>query len=184
MQGDVFRVGGIEYTTARMPPGYAVSRCGLVVSSLKRKAGSEPLETTWRPRKQFTTPKGYRSIGLRVDGRTLTERVHRLVLLAWVGPPPPGKPHCRHLDGNPGNNHIDNLAWGSPLENAADAMSHGTLVKGEDNSAAKLTEPNVREIRRLASLGLEYTEIARRFGVSDVAIGLVVRRKVWAWLTD
>ena len=41
--------------------------------------------------------------------------VHRLVLVAFSGHDGVGL-ECRHLDGNPRNNNIDNLKWGTRLE--------------------------------------------------------------------
>lgn len=54
-----------------------------------------------------------------------THRVHQLVLKAFVGPRPEGK-WGLHKDGNPANNCVDNLYWGTPKENAQDAIRHGT----------------------------------------------------------
>lgn len=51
--------------------------------------------------------------------------VHALVLLAFVGPRPDGM-LTRHLDGDPTNNHLSNLVYGTPSENAMDAVRHGT----------------------------------------------------------
>lgn len=68
--------------------------------------------------KTSRTNKGY----LRVLGRF----VHRLVLEAFIGPCPSGM-ECRHLDGNPSNNRLENLLWGTPLENANDRRRHGTV---------------------------------------------------------
>ena len=51
--------------------------------------------------------------------------VHALVLLAFVGPPPE-KHECRHLNGNPSDNRLENLRWGTRSENIADAIRHGT----------------------------------------------------------
>ena len=60
-----------------------------------------------------------------VLGRGNTRMVHALVLTAFVGPRPPGA-DCRHLDGDPTNNHLANLRWGSRTENILDAVAHGT----------------------------------------------------------
>jgi hypothetical protein len=54
------------------------------------------------------------------------EYVHRLVLLAFVGPCPDGM-ECRHKDGDKRNNRLSNLMWVTPLENSADKYTHGTL---------------------------------------------------------
>lgn len=52
-------------------------------------------------------------------------RVHQLVLEAFVGPRPEGL-LTRHLDGDPTNNRLDNLAYGTPSENMRDRRDHGT----------------------------------------------------------
>ncbi len=53
------------------------------------------------------------------------QRVHRLVALAFLGPPASDQ-EVRHLDGNPSNNHLENLAWGTHAENRRDQLRHGT----------------------------------------------------------
>lgn len=45
-----------------------------------------------------------------------TCKVHRLILETFVGPCPPDM-ECRHLDGNPSNNKLENLKWGTAHEN-------------------------------------------------------------------
>ncbi len=60
------------------------------------------------------------SVGRRYRGVTLFhpdlatghrfEYVHRLVLEAHVGRCPSGK-ECAHVDADPANNHVENLAW-------------------------------------------------------------------------
>jgi len=51
--------------------------------------------------------------------------VHRLVLEAFVGLCPL-EMECRHLDGNPENNRLDNLKWGTRSENVKDSIKHNT----------------------------------------------------------
>lgn len=50
--------------------------------------------------------------------------VHTLVALAFIGPRPEGC-DIRHLDGNPLNNHADNLAYGTRTENILDVYRIG-----------------------------------------------------------
>lgn len=49
--------------------------------------------------------------------------VHRLVLQAFVGPSEP-KQVCRHLNGNPADNRLENLEWGSYKANSRDISAH------------------------------------------------------------
>ena len=53
------------------------------------------------------------------------------------------------------------------------------MSRGEAHYRAKLTTENVIEIRRRAASGERYTDLGRAFGVTDVLIGLIVRRKSW-----
>ena len=70
---------------------------------------------------------------------------HRLLLLTFVGPPPFPGAQVRHLDGNPMNNALDNLAWGTAKENAADRDRHGTTNRRPTNY--KLSREAVAEIK-------------------------------------
>lgn len=53
------------------------------------------------------------------------KRVCVLVLITFAGARPAGKVAC-HGDGNPSNNALSNLRWGTHSENAMDAVAHGT----------------------------------------------------------
>lgn len=61
-------------------------------------------------------------------GRRNIYYVHRLVLITFVGPCPDGM-ECRHLDGNPSNNRVDNLRWGTKIENSNDRWYHDTMPR-------------------------------------------------------
>lgn len=67
-----------------------------------------------------------------------THKVHRLVLLAFVGPARSKSHVCRHLDGNPANNTLSNLAWGTQQQNWDDRRRHGTDLVGRKHSPATL----------------------------------------------
>lgn len=69
--------------------------------------------------------KGHLMVNLRVDGKRIPMLVHRAVLAAFVGPAPIDKPITRHLDGDPTNNRLSNIAYGTYVENEADKLQHG-----------------------------------------------------------
>lgn len=71
----------------------------------------------------FTTEKGYQRVYLYRTPRVQRVRIHTAVLHAFIGPRPAGMV-TRHLDGDPANNHLSNLAWGTHAENVADKMRH------------------------------------------------------------
>jgi DNA invertase Pin-like site-specific DNA recombinase len=52
--------------------------------------------------------------------------------------------------------------------------------RGSTNGQAKLTEDDVREIRRLYATGnFTQRELALEFGIARSAIGKIVRRQAW-----
>lgn len=104
--------------------------------------------------------------------------VHRLVLLAFVGPPPPGMV-ASHIDGNPSNNRPENLRWESPSENERRKRLHGTAQQGERNGAARLTASVVLAIRRKAP-AIGQRRAAALFGVSQGYVSMIVNGRAWA----
>ncbi len=73
-------------------------------------------------------PDGYPQVTLRRGGRTQLAAVHRLVMLAFAGPPPldeDGKPmEVLHRNGKPGDPGRRNLRYGTKPENRADRERH------------------------------------------------------------
>lgn len=69
-------------------------------------------------------PSGYPSVKLSRDGRKTHFVVHVLVVTAFRGPRP-GLQECRHLNGDPADNRLQNLAWGTSAENKQDMIAHG-----------------------------------------------------------
>ena len=101
---------------------------------------------------------------------------------AFIGPRPEGL-YVLHGDGDPLNNYVGNLRYGTPSENNLDAIGHGTFQMGEDHTSALLTEDQVHEIRRLLSTaGLGYEEIGRRFGVKRETVRSIHRGLTWKQL--
>mgnify|MGYP000973833453 CR=1 FL=1 len=70
-------------------------------------------------------PGGYLQVALHREGRRGRAFVHRLVLEAFSGPCPSGMEAC-HIDGDPANNALSNLRWGTHSENMFDKVRHGT----------------------------------------------------------
>lgn len=160
-------------------PRYAVNANGIVISICSRNGRGK--DRFWENATQVKPGKdkdGYHIVCLCNDGHKRTLKVHALVLSTFVGPCPDGM-LCRHLDGNRTNNHISNLAWGTPLDNSQDMVLHGTSNKGKKHGMAKLTDSDVLSIRERAADGESQTSIAKDFPITQSTISLIVRRKKW-----
>ncbi len=128
--------------------------------------------------KQFRDRRGYLHVNLYDgSGRPKHCLVHRLVFEAWVSPIPSGF-QVNHISGK--CNQIENLEIVTPEENRDHAMRTGLINRrGEANPRAKLTEDNVREIRKLRAQGMSVQAIAWMFRVSEKAIYCIVMGKTW-----
>ncbi len=122
---------------------------------------------------------GHHNVQLWKNGKPRCHCVHRLVAEAFIGPPPSPKHEIRHLDGNPRNNSVSNLAWGLHSDNMADRGRHGRNTVGSKNPSAKLTEVQVEEIRRRLRDGYTQVEIAKTYKVSQILISRIKRRLNW-----
>lgn len=66
---------------------------------------------------QSGRPYAYVRLSDEANGRRKSALVHRLVALAWLPEPPPGKDEVDHIDGDHENNAASNLEWVSGSEN-------------------------------------------------------------------
>lgn len=109
--------------------------------------------------------------------------VHRLVYEHFVGPIPPGMT-INHKNGNRRDNRVTNLELATMSEQMRHAYATGLQkrAKGEARkNVAKLTERQVREIRKLyAFRHVTGKYLAARYGVSPACIWSVVRGDRWS----
>ena len=111
--------------------------------------------------------------------KVLHKTIHRLVLEAFVGPCPDGM-QCCHNDGDPTNNHVENLRWDTAKENMKDRERHGRHDKGSSSVKAKLTESDIPVIRRLLMRpDRSMNAIAVRYKVNVATIRDIRDGKTW-----
>ena len=152
---------------------YAVSRDGRVWSHRRG---------IWLKRPPGT--KGALFVNLSEKGKRYLRRIHRLVLETYIRVRPMGM-ECRHLDGNPANNNLNNLCWGTPKENQADRLVHGTSNRGVRNGQAKLTEQDVNLIFNSYHDGAySQSYLAKQFGVARTTIQAIVEKRIWKYLWE
>lgn len=111
-------------------------------------------------------------VGLRRAGETQPRRIHSLVLLAFIGPRPEGQVGM-HLNGDPSDNRLENLEYGTQSRNLIDALWHGRR---------KLTEADILMIRSKVESGLargDITNWAKQFGVSKTHIHRITTGKAY-----
>ena len=71
---------------------------------------------------------GYFTTGVSFNCKRRNERVHRLVLFSFHGPPPTTQHICvNHKDGNKSNNAIANLEWSTQAENLSHYFANSAL---------------------------------------------------------
>ncbi len=159
-------------------PGYKADAFGHIWS----------VDTNWRgcgvrQLREELTREGYLTVRPTHWGTRRRRRVHRLVALAFLGPPPSLPQEVRHLNGNPVDNRPMNLAWGSRQDNADDRERHGRTARGSANGQSRLTEGVVRQVRRMLELGYRQYQIAGIYGVDQRTVSRIKTGETWSHVT-
>lgn len=118
--------------------------------------------------------------------------LHRLICETFHGPAPSPRHEVRHRDGVKLNLRADNLEWGTRRENMHDKWRHGTMRSGERAGQAKLTDAQVRDLRRehqAAMVGRKHNapygwldRMAERYGVGKKHIIRITKGRAWVRL--
>lgn len=147
-------------------PGYTVDDMGVVYGR------------NGEPRRPWVDEDGYQQLTLyRTESRHSGKRiaVHRAVALAFLGPAPNSFSVVRHLDGDPGNNTLVNIAWGTGSQNSQDRIRHGRTFVGARNPNAHLSDDDVRRIRALRESGWSQQRIAGELRCGQSQISRILR---------
>ena len=111
---------------------YEVSTLGVV----RRKEGAKYYYTNRTHIKSYRNSRGYECVNLYLQSKVYKFQVHRLVASAFI-PNPDGLPVVNHKDGNPLNNHVDNLEWVTQSQNMKHAWDTGLLTNRAVNASTK-----------------------------------------------
>jgi hypothetical protein len=96
---------------------YLINRSGEIFS----------LKTNRILKANSSSNSGYSQVVLRVNGKSETHMVHRLVAKAYL-PNPNGLRVVNHLDGSKLNNNVENLEWCTHSDNSRHALENGLSV--------------------------------------------------------
>ena len=118
---------------------------------------------------------GHLHVILCYGGRKQRQSVHRAVAFAFIGKPPCARrTQIAHRDGNPRNNHVDNLYWATGSENGMDQVRHGRAKGSVDPRRQVITDEDVRRIRQD---NRPSSQVARDFGLSPSTVTQIRRRE-------
>lgn len=73
----------------------------------------------------------------------------------------------------------EHLFLGSKTENMQDALKKGRFSLGENHYQNKLSEKQVKEIRKEREKGRSYIDIGKEYGISQESVYDIVKRRTW-----
>ena len=122
--------------------------------------------------------RGRVTVHIGVDGIKYSVFVHRLVLLAFHGEPPPDQEAC-HNNGFAWCNRPRNLRWDTHTENNRDRVRHGTIPRGDAHPLAVIPEELALSIKRGE---ITAADASRKFGISYKIGWRIARGDTWRHL--
>lgn len=102
-------------------------------------------------------------------------RIHRWIYQKYYGEIPKGMLVCHSCD-NPSCINLKHLFLGTQKDNIQDALKKGRMQKGENHTNSKLTENQIREIRKSYESN---RVLGRKYNVNHSIIGLIKRNRLW-----
>ena len=111
--------------------------------------------------------------------------ISRMVATAFLGSPEDVLLEVNHIDGNPLNNHIENLEWTTRQENMKHAVDNNLFRTGEDSPHNKVLISDVEDIFKLKFVESKTNkEIATIYNVSRQTIDSIIKGESWQFKKD
>ncbi len=152
---------------------YAITLGGRVWSFPKRTSSGKFLSG------KINSSIGYRTVILRKDNKSHTRHIHRLLAQAFI-PNPKLLPIVNHKNFKRLDNRLCNLEWVTMEENWRHARDAGRYATGIRCPNAKLSEADVRAIRKeYVPFINSYGKLGKKYGVSSQAIVEIVKKRNW-----
>lgn len=122
----------------------------------------------------YRRPNGY--VSIQMGRLAKAELVHRLVLLAFLGPNEQ-RPWVNHKNGVRHDNRLENLEWNTPSENIL--HKYHVLKAPHPRGAVKLTLDEVLAIQNRVQAGERRKAIAAEFKTSRQTVDRIAARQTW-----
>lgn len=168
-------------TFASIAAMFGVTKHAIIVA-LRYPVTARTLRTVNRILANARSSHGYLTVMLCRDGKPKCTLIHRIVAAAFLGPCPAGY-EVNHKNGNKADPNLSNLEYVTRSENAIHAHRvlgiPGTVNCGPANGCAKVSEAQVKEIRRLRDAGHTFSSLGKQFGVTRDAIYRIAHRLNW-----
>lgn len=169
---------------------YDVSNWGRVRSWNRTKNPNgrilKPQEVGGETNSRYHAVRLYRNIR-KNDGSMKKEvklkYVHRLVLKAFVGPPPTPDHQANHKNCDKQDNRLDNLEWVTASENIAHALENGRMNYTHmfgNTFRRKLTDEQAQEIYRRVVAGENRGVLADEFNIHPQTVTYIHNGEAYA----
>lgn len=122
--------------------------------------------------------RGYMYIKVNIGGTIKTTKVHRLVAMTYI-PNPDNLPQVNHIDGDKGNNNVENLEWAENLYNSRHAVDVLGIGIGSTHSQVKYPEELIRQICEMLQDGYRNCDIVSELGVNKDLVARIRNGKNW-----
>lgn len=159
---------------------YQVSNLGNIKTLKKTTINKRGIAQSFEEKlmKMVLSNRGYLRVGLVKNRKQSLCSVHRIVAIAFILNPIK-KQQVNHIDGNTQNNHVANLEWATPSENALHSIIvlGNSQAKGECDSQSKpVYQISIADGRVLAKFG-SIREATRGTGIGKGNISMCANGK-------
>ncbi len=170
----------MQFSTIPGFPDYLVTDTGIVLSRKVYGSKIGSVGPYWELKPKFY--RGYPVVDLWRGKKPHRIGIHRLVALAFIGPCPEGQ-EVRHLNDIRTDNRLENLAYGTRTQNMEDRRRNGRMPLGENVYNAKLSNEQVREVRRMVACGMKKKDVAKQLKCRYMTVMKIMNGQIYRSVT-